>query len=94
MIEGAAYGAEDRTLQCQRKDQLRPGDVAMGGLGRLPIIDEAPDSVEHRLRELPCNEAADHAERDEQDLVHALASWVTIPSRYRFAIQAARKTSG
>jgi hypothetical protein len=48
-IDQALGEAEDRPLDRERDQKLRPGDLAVLGLGGLLVGDPAPDEVEDLL---------------------------------------------
>ena len=64
----AAHEPEDRPLDQHRDDQTRPGDLALVGLGRLLVGEPTPDELEQLRGDQPGEQAADQAERGEEDL--------------------------
>src|SRR5919108_4798812 len=66
VIEEPAREAEDCAFHREGGGELSVGDVAVLGLGRLLIIDEAPNLLEHLLRQQPGQEAAGDAEGQKE----------------------------
>src|SRR3954470_23054435 len=60
--------AEDRPLDRQRADQLRPGKFAVLGLRRLLVVNQSPDPFEDLLAEESRDQAEDDADRGEDQL--------------------------
>src|SRR5919206_440125 len=58
VIREALDEAEDRALEQQRRDQLRELDLAMLGVRRLLLVDQAPDLLE----DLPSDDAGEKTE--------------------------------
>src|SRR5215218_1950374 len=59
---------EDRALDGRGRHELAPRRVAVLGLRRLLVVDQAPDLLEDLLADHAGDEAEDDAERREQEL--------------------------
>jgi putative thioredoxin len=70
VVEEAPDGAEDRALERKRREQLCPRCLAVLGIGGLLLVDQAPDLLEGLLADEAGQEAAEDADRDEEDLAH------------------------
>src|SRR4051794_25836119 len=68
VIEETLDDTEERALDQERKRELREVDPAVLRAWRVLVVEAAPDEVEQLLRELPGGEAADDAERQEEQL--------------------------
>ena len=87
-VVGETFGqAEDRALDGQRPDQLRPGEFAVLGTRWLFVVDQAPEPFEDLLAEDAGEQADDDADRGEDDL-HA-----RLPSRRAAILLAAMGVS-
>jgi len=53
-------------------DQLRPRDLAILGVGRLLIVDQAPSALEQLAAQEAGDQARSDAERREEDTCHRL----------------------
>src|SRR5215211_2485630 len=69
-IDQALGEAEDRTLERERDQKLRPGDLAVLRFGGLLVGDSAPDEVKDLLRDLSRDQSGDYPDRYEDDSSH------------------------
>ena len=51
MVRQLLYGPEDRSLEGSGEQQPPPADLAMLRVGRLLLVDQAPDLIEDLLAE-------------------------------------------
>src|SRR3954452_13855399 len=72
VIDQAAHGAEDRSLDRERKRQLQERDLLVLGLRSLLVVEQAPDRVEDLLRRLTGDQPGDDRERQKQKLHSSL----------------------
>src|SRR5947199_4659848 len=70
VVEQAPYRAEDRALQDQRGEHLLPVDFSVLGVGRLLVVEDAPEAFEGLLADQAREDSAEHAERQKEDLAH------------------------
>jgi len=68
VVDQAFDQAEDRPLDQQRRDQLRPGEFAVLGLGRLFFVDQPPDPFEDLAADGTGDQAEDDADRGKDEL--------------------------
>src|SRR3954454_14351474 len=68
VVDEAFGQAEDRALDRERGDQLRPGEFAVLGLRRLLVVYQPPDLFEDLLADQPRDQPEDDADRGEDDL--------------------------
>src|SRR5215218_414584 len=68
MVDQAFDEAEDRPLDEQRRDQLRPGEFAVLGLRRLLFVDQAPDLFEDLLAGDSGDQSQHDADRGKDEL--------------------------
>src|SRR4051794_40776511 len=68
VIDQAAHGAEDGSLDRERESQLDERDLLVLGLRSLLVVEQPPDGVEDLLRRLPGDEPRDDRERQKQEL--------------------------
>src|SRR5207248_7206403 len=87
VIHGRADGAEDRTLERGGEQDLGEGHVAVLRLRRLLVVDHAPGLLEQLLAEEARDQAADDAERDEEQL-HACETYTRWAARVGVPLQA------
>src|SRR6188768_1133371 len=71
VVDEAFDQAEDRPLDHERGDQLRPGEFAVLGLRRLLFVDQPPDLFEDLLADEAGDQPEDDADRGEDDLHQA-----------------------
>src|SRR3954469_18083799 len=67
-VDGFLGGAEDCALKRARGGDLGPGGVAVLALGRLLVVDQAPDLLEDLLADEAGQQAGDDAEGCEEEL--------------------------
>jgi hypothetical protein len=68
MVGEAPYRPEDRSLERERSNHLRNGDLAMLRLGRLLLIDKSPDLLEDLLADESGEEAGAYTYGNEEEL--------------------------
>src|SRR5436305_15113815 len=72
VVEEACDDAGDRPLRGERDRELQVAHLAVLGVGRLLLVDEAPEPLEELLAEHPGEQASGDAERQEDDLHRSL----------------------
>src|SRR3954447_16802829 len=82
VVDQAFDEAEDRPLDEQRRDQLRPGEFPVLGLRRLLFVDQPPDLFEDLLAEDPSDQAEDDADRGEDDLHFCASPPLELPAPF------------
>src|SRR3954454_23040040 len=72
LIEEAAHDPKYGALERERHEQLRPRNLAMLGIGRLLVVDSAPEELEDLLAHRTRGDSANNADRNEKNLAHTL----------------------
>src|SRR5205085_4326949 len=76
VVEYPANGPEDSPLEHECRYQLPPRNLPVLWVGRLLVVKDAPDTLEDLLADQSGEQAAEYAERYEQDLAHRVRSFM------------------